>query len=50
MLKNKRAVTQLSEKDLTKDANKYVLTHQEFAADGEMETRLVKVGIGRNNL
>ena len=43
VLRNKRSVTKLSEKDLAKDASKYVLTHQELASDGEIETKLVKV-------
>lgn len=44
VLRNKRSVTRLSEKDLVKDSSKYVLTHQELASDGELETKLVKVG------
>ena len=43
-LKKKKSVTKLEVKD-TKEASKYMLTHQEQDSNGEMETRLIKVCI-----
>ena len=41
-MNRRKSVTKLSEKD-TKDANKYVLTHQQLDFDGDLQTQLVKV-------
>lgn len=41
-MKKRKSVATLNEKD-TKDANKYVLTHQDLDSDGGIATKLVKV-------
>lgn len=41
-MKKRKSVTTLNEKD-TRDANKYVLTHQDLDSDGGLATKLVKV-------
>jgi kinesin family protein 23 len=41
-IKRKKSVSKLEEKD-TKEASKYVLTHQEMDSDDKLTTKLVKV-------
>jgi hypothetical protein len=41
-LKKKKSVSKLEVKD-TKEANKYMLTHQDVDSAGELETQLIKV-------
>ena len=43
-MKKRKSVTKLNEKD-TKEATKYVLTHQSVDSDGDMATKLVKVSV-----
>lgn len=42
-LKRKKSVSKLTIKDVTKDASKYVLTHQEQDMNGDVETHYYKV-------
>lgn len=46
IIPNSIKVSTPSERDLSK-CEKYVLTHQEVASDGEIQTKLIKV---RNNI
>ena len=41
-MNKRKSVSKVTEKD-AKDANKYVLTHQTFDCEGDLETNLVKV-------
>jgi len=41
-MKKRKSVSTLSEKN-TKEATKYVLTHQDLDSDGDLATKLVKV-------
>ena len=46
IVNNAITVTSPTEKTLSK-AHKYLLTHQELASDGEIETKLIKVTLAK---
>jgi len=43
-MNKRKSVTRMTEKD-TRDATKYVLTHQTVDSEGDLETNLVKVTV-----
>jgi len=48
-MNKRKSVSKMTEKD-AKDATKYVLTHQTVDAEGDLETNLVKVIVGKMQL